>query len=56
MSYTDVNKIITLKDPEKTEEYKDFVRMFLDMKEVADLLRAKRRKRGSIDLIFQRRK
>ena len=52
MSYTDVNKIITLKDPEKTEEYKDFVRMFLDMKEVADLLRAKRRKRGSIDFDF----
>ena len=52
MSYTDVNKIITLKDPEKTEEYKDFVRMFLDMKEVADLMRAKRRKRGSIDFDF----
>ena len=52
MSYTDVNKIITLKEPEKTEEYKDFVQMFFDMKEVADLLRAKRRKRGSIDFDF----
>ena len=30
----------------KTEEYKDFVQMFFDIKEVADLLRAKRRKRG----------
>ena len=38
MSYTDVNKIITLKDPEKTEEYKEFVQMFFDMKAVADLL------------------
>ena len=52
MSYTDVNKITTLKEPEKTEEYKDFVQMFFDMKEVADLLRAKRRKRGSIDFDF----
>ena len=52
MSYTDVNKIITLKDPEKTEEYKAFVQMFFDMKAVADLLRAKRRKRGSIDFDF----
>ena len=52
MSYTDVNKIITLKDPEKTEEYKEFVQMFFDMKAVADLLRAKRRKRGSIDFDF----
>lgn len=52
MSYTDVNKIITLKDPETTEKYKEFADMFFLMKELADLLRAKRRKRGSIDFDF----
>ena len=52
MSYTDVNKIITLKDEEKTKEYEDFVPMFFAMKELADILRAKRRKRGSIDFDF----
>jgi ribonuclease R len=52
MSYTDVNKIITLKDEEKTKEYEEFVSMFFDMKELADILRAKRRKRGSIDFDF----
>ena len=57
MSYTDVNKIITLKDPEKTEEYKDFVRMFLDMKE--DGRSAALQNVGNVVpliLIFQRRK
>ena len=52
MSYTDVNKIITLKDPETTEKYREFAEMFFLMKELADLLRAKRRKRGSIDFDF----
>lgn len=52
MSYTDVNKIITLKDKEKTEEYADFAPMFFAMKELADILRAKRKKRGSIDFDF----
>ena len=52
MSYTDVNKIITLKDPETTERYRDFAGQFFPMKELADLLRARRRKRGSIDFDF----
>ena len=52
MSYTDVNKIITLKDPETTERYRDFAGQFFLMKELADLLRARRRKRGSIDFDF----
>ncbi|MCC8152226.1 MAG: ribonuclease R [Lachnospiraceae bacterium] len=52
MTYTDVNKIITLQDEETTKKYEDFVPMFFAMKEVADLLRAKRRKRGSIDFDF----
>lgn len=52
MSYTDVNKIITLKDAKTTEKYKDFADMFFLMKELADLLRARRKKRGSIDFDF----
>lgn len=52
MSYTDVNKIITLKDEETTKEYEPFVPMFFLMKELADILRAKRKKRGSIDFDF----
>lgn len=52
MSYTDVNKIITLKDEETMREYEAFVPMFLLMKELADILRAKRKKRGSIDFDF----
>ncbi len=34
------------------EEYKDFVDMFLLMKELADILRSKRHSRGSIDFDF----
>ena len=52
MTYTNVNKIITDKDPEVTEEYKDFVDMFFLMKELADILREKRKQRGSIDFEF----
>lgn len=52
MTYTNVNKIITHRDPEVTEEYKDFVDMFFLMKELADILRQKRKVRGSIDFEF----
>jgi len=52
MSYTAVNGIITDRDPELMAEYDGFVEMFDLMKELADLLRAKRRKRGSIDFDF----
>lgn len=52
MTYTDVNRIITLRDAEAMREYADFVPMFFDMKEAAKLLRAKRRRRGSIDFDF----
>ncbi|MCC8016999.1 MAG: ribonuclease R, partial [Lachnospiraceae bacterium] len=52
MTYTDVNRIITLRDAEAMREYADFVPMFFDMKEAAELLRAKRRRRGSIDFDF----
>lgn len=52
MTYTNVNKIIAEKDPEVTEEYKDFVDMFFLMNELADILRQKRKQRGSIDFEF----
>lgn len=51
MSYTEVNKILE-KDQEMTRRYKDFVPMFLQMKELADIVREKRKKRGSIDFEF----
>jgi len=49
MSYPSVKKIIEDKDPEETEKYKDFVDMFFLMDELAQILRKKRHKRGSID-------
>lgn len=52
MSYTSVNRIITLKDKEETDKYKELVPMFFMMEELAGLLREKRRKRGSIDFDF----
>ncbi|MCM1467116.1 MAG: ribonuclease R [Alistipes sp.] len=52
MSYTNVKKILVDKDEAATEEYRDFVPMFELMEELALLLRAKRRKRGSIDFDF----
>jgi len=56
MSYTDVNKIITFKDPEVMEEYKEFVNMFEDMASLAKILRRKRKRRGSIDFDFEESK
>lgn len=52
MSYTAVNAIVTDRDPETMEEYKDLQDMFFLMKELADILRGKRRQRGSIDFDF----
>ncbi len=52
MSYTAVNAIVTDRNPEVMAEYEGFVEMFDLMKELADLLRARRRKRGSIDFDF----
>lgn len=49
MTYTDVNKIIEDKDAETCEKYAELVPMFMLMKELADILRKKRQKRGSID-------
>ncbi|MDE7323647.1 MAG: ribonuclease R [Lachnospiraceae bacterium] len=54
MSYTCVKKILDDKDEAETEtkEYEDLVPMFELMKELAGILREKRKKRGSIDFDF----
>ncbi len=52
MTYTAVNAIITDQDPETMREYEEFVPMFHLMKELAEILRARRRQRGSIDFDF----
>ena len=52
MSYTSVNKIIELGDKEEREKYKEFIPMFELMYELADILRKRRFKRGSIDFDF----
>lgn len=52
MSYTSVKKILEDKDAEEIEKYKELVPMFEEMRELADILRKKRMKRGSIDFDF----
>ncbi|MCM1126730.1 MAG: ribonuclease R [Lachnospiraceae bacterium] len=51
MSYTDVNRVLE-DDNEAVREYERFVPMFRLMKELADIVRAKRHARGSIDFDF----
>ncbi len=51
MSYTSVKKILE-GDAKEQEEYRELVPMFRMMEELAGLLRAKRKKRGSIDFDF----
>ncbi len=52
MTYTSVKKILEDKDEEECRKYEAFVPMFTLMEELAGILRAKRRKRGSIDFDF----
>lgn len=52
MSYTSVKKILEDQDKEEREKYRELVPMFACMKELSDLLREKRRQRGSIDFDF----
>lgn len=52
MSYTSVSKILEDKDENEIEKYREFVPMFELMLELAEILREKRRKRGSIDFDF----
>ena len=52
MSYTQVKKIIEDHDEETIKENEPLVPMFEMMQELAEILREKRRKRGSIDFDF----
>lgn len=52
MSYTSVKKILDDKDETEIQEYEPLVPMFELMRELASILREKRRKRGSIDFDF----
>ncbi len=49
MTYDDVNRIITFHDEALIEKYPDVSDMLLDMHEAAQLLRHRRKSRGSID-------
>lgn len=53
MTYTGVNKILTDRDPEMMEQYRELVPMFERMHELFDILHARRRRRGSIDFDLQ---
>lgn len=52
MTYTAVSKIIEEEDEEMLAEYQELVPMFRGMEVLADILRQKRKKRGSIDFDF----
>lgn len=52
MTYTNVKKILIDEDGALIERYKDFVPMFKIMEELADILRKKRIKRGTVDFDF----
>ncbi|SHJ84139.1 RNAse R [Anaerocolumna jejuensis DSM 15929] len=52
MTYTSVKKILEDKDEAEMKEYEELVPIFLLMEELAEILREKRRKRGSIDFDF----
>lgn len=52
MTYADVTKILEERDPALMERYKDLVPMFDLMQELSQILRERRRLRGSIDFDF----
>ncbi len=52
MSYTAVKEILEDTDADRCREYEELVPMFERMRELAGILREKRRKRGSIDFDF----
>ncbi len=52
MSYTTVKKILEGKDETEIKAHEELVPMFEQMKELAGILREKRKKRGSIDFDF----
>ena len=52
MSYTSVKKMLEDNDEAERKEYEALVPMFERMRELADILRKRRKKRGSIDFDF----
>ena len=52
MSYTSVKKILEEQDEAECERYQKLIPMFERMRDLASILRAKRKKRGSIDFDF----
>ncbi len=56
MTYKNVNKILTDKDPETIERYKDLVPTFEVMHELMQILGKRRTSRGSIEFEFQETK
>lgn len=52
MTYTNVAKIVEQQDEETCKEYLNFVPMFMLMQELAEVLRDRRHKRGSINFDF----
>lgn len=52
MSYHSVKKILEEQDSAEMKEYEELVPMFLQMQELASILRKKRMERGSIDFDF----
>jgi ribonuclease R len=49
MTYTAVNAILTDRDPQTMAEYETFVPLFEQLRELFEILNARRRRRGSID-------
>src|SRR5687767_7390124 len=49
MTYTDVNAIVTDRDPEVTKRYRDLVPFFETMRDLFEILNRRRHRRGSID-------
>lgn len=52
MSYTNVKKILLREDEELAKRYEELLPMFFQMKELSELLRNRRKKRGAIDFDF----
>ncbi len=52
MTYTAVNRILTQDDPDLKERYRDLVEDFHMMKELSDIVRSARLKRGVLDFDF----
>ena len=56
MTYTNVYKILEEDDGELKERYKDFLQDFYKMRELAQVLKSRRTRRGSVDFEFDEAK